>query len=139
MPKDGEMLEKLYSDISPLMLLAIRDWLLIYVMLLAGMRSLKLQGTLLACTYFGKAPTTMEEALHIALNLKALDKSKEAEVKALVGPHGRVVKEHKKKKDRYAKVVAKSVSTPSVGVNLLELRPLWLMYPSCIIVRLFFS
>jgi len=54
----------------------------------------------------------MEEALHIALNLEALNKSKEAESQAMVGPQERVAEEPTKK-DRYATVLAKSVGTPA--------------------------
>jgi len=64
-----------------------------------------------------KASTTMEKALRIVLKLEDLDKSKEAEAKAMGGPQDKVVEEPRKKKDRYANVAAKSLSTPTVECN----------------------
>lgn len=70
--------------------------------------------------FLEKAPTTMEEALRIASNLEALDKSKETEAKISGGLHERVVKQPRKTKDGYAKVAAKSVSTPTVESKAVE-------------------
>ena len=58
-------------------------------------------------------PASMEEALRIALNLEALDQSKEAETRALSNQHELIAEEPWKKK-KFAKVVAKPVLT-SVG------------------------
>ena len=50
-----------------------------------------------------KVPATMEEALRISLNLEALDRSKEAEARAMEHRAEPTEEEPKKRKEKYAK------------------------------------
>jgi len=61
-----------------------------------------------------KVPSTMEEALRIALNLEALDCSREVETKVIVERQEHVAEETNKRKDKFVKVAAKPASGPAV-------------------------
>jgi len=58
---------------------------------------------------FDKVPTTIEEALHIALNLEALDHSQDVDLKMMAKHQECTAEEVKKKKDKYVKVAAQPV------------------------------
>ena len=112
--REGESLQRLFSDVCRLMSLVypgpksdLSDVVGRDAFLEASVRILE------------RVPTTMEEALRIALNLEGLDMSREMEVKALAGSQDHVVEEPRRK-DGYPKVVAKSVSTPTVGGKPVE-------------------
>ena len=61
-----------------------------------------------------KVPATMEEALRIALNLEALDRSKEAEMRVIEGRQELVEEEPRKRKEKYAKLATKPVAESAV-------------------------
>jgi len=61
---------------------------------------------------FNKVPTITEEALHIALNLEALDHSQYTEVKLMAEYHERTAEEVTRK-EKYARVAAKPMLLPA--------------------------
>jgi len=66
-----------------------------------------------------KVPTTIEEALHIALNLEALDHSWDVDLKVMAEHQERTTEEVKKKKDKYAKVAAQPIQELSCQCHRL--------------------
>ena len=110
--RPGEHLQKLYNDICRLMSLAYPGPSSEIVNVVGREAFLDALGDPnLRVRILDKGPKNMEEALRIALNLEALDKSKEVEIatsSALEKPP---------KKDKYVKVAAQDGSIPSDGVT----------------------
>ena len=69
-----------------------------------------------------QVPTTMEGALRIALNLEALDKSKETKAKAMVELQ-ECAEETEEREEKFVKVAAKSVLAPVSGSCQAEAVP----------------
>jgi len=68
-----------------------------------------------------KSPLIMEEALRIALNLEALDRSRETETRAMAGQSEPGVEELRCRRDKFARVVARPVmGSPASGVGPAE-------------------
>ena len=66
-----------------------------------------------------KSPLTMEEALRIALNLEALDRSREMEMRAMAGQVESSGEEPRHRRDKFIRVAARPAGGPpdSVAVS----------------------
>ena len=62
-----------------------------------------------------KFPLTMEEALHIALNLEALDRSRNTKTRPMAGQSEPGVEEPRHHRDNFARVVARPVTGSSAS------------------------
>jgi len=87
--------------------------------------------------YFGECSHHHGGGPAYIVEFEALDKSKETEAKAMGLPVKQVVEEPRKKKNKHAKVVAKSVSILSVkgkpvetSSTLAEVPSLWMLWVS---------
>jgi len=68
-----------------------------------------------------KSPLTMEEALRIALNLEALDRSRETETRAMAGQGEPGGEEHRRCRDKFVRVATRPAGgPPASGVGSAE-------------------
>jgi len=116
----NETLQSLYNDICRLMSLAYpgpSSELVDVVGRDAFLEALGYSNLRVVCI-LDKFPLTMEEALRIALNLEALDRSREAEMRAMVGHSEPSEEEHRRPRDKFIRVETEPERLPASEAEL---------------------